>query len=78
MFYMLISQVQQHNVCVLWSVHICEVEGDTSVTDVRTLSETLLETSVRSACFTDETFSDKKQNNCSWDCCLQVTDYHDF
>jgi hypothetical protein len=83
MFYTLISQVQQNYVYVFWSLHSCEVEGekgsgDTSTIDVQTLLEALLKTSMRSACFTDEAFSGKKQNNWSWDYCLQVTDYPDF
>ena len=45
--------------------------------DVRTLSEAFLNMSLRSACFTDETFSDT-QNFRSWDYCPQVPDYQDL
>jgi len=33
---------------------------------------------VRSVCFSDETFSGKKQNFWSWDYAPQVLDYQDF
>ena len=51
--------------------------GDNIMVDVRTLSETFLNMSLRSACFTDEIFSDK-QNFRSWDYCPQVSDHQDF
>ena len=47
--------------------------GDTTMVDVRTLSEAFLNMSLWSACFTDEIFSEK-QNFRSWDYCPQVPD----
>jgi hypothetical protein len=48
--------------------------GDTTIGDVRTLLEAFLNMSLRSACFTNEIFSEK-QNFRSWNYCPQVPDY---
>jgi hypothetical protein len=51
--------------------------GDTTI-DVQTCLDTFLNMSLRFACFTDEVFSDKKQNFQSWNYYPQVLDYQKF
>jgi hypothetical protein len=52
--------------------------GDTTMVDMQTIMEAFLHKSLRSACFTDEVFLDKKKNFWSWNYYPQVLDYQKF